>query len=258
MDDREAAVLRRFELKGRVAVVTGASSGLGATIARTLAAVGADVIVVARRKELLDAVAHEIGGTAMACDLLDRNQLDGLIERVATEVGPPEILVNVAGDIFSRDHAEAEPPDAVYRTFELNAVVPFRLCQDVFPHMAALGRGAIVNISSISGMVGMPGLPQASYAASKQALSGMTTEMAVQWAASGVRINTVAPGFFRSEINQALYQDEQFVGWLEQNTPLRPNARFEDFDTVVLWLVGDAARHVTGQTMVIDGGWVIQ
>lgn len=258
MEDLARRLMQRFDLTGRVALVTGASSGLGATIARTLTAAGARVVVVARRKSLLDDLAREIGGFAVVCDLMNSDQVDGLVAHVSSTVGPPEILVNVAGDIFSRARAEDEPSDAVRRTFELNVIAPFRLCQDVYPHMAARGRGAVVHISSISGIVGMPGVPQASYAASKQALSGMTTEMAVQWAPSGIRVNTVAPGFFRSEINDELYRDKDFVAWLTRSTPLQPDARFDDFDMAVLWLVSDASRHVTGQTIVIDGGWTIQ
>lgn len=258
MTNPAARAAERFDLTGRVALVTGASSGLGATIARTLASFGARVVVVARRQSRLEQLAVEIGGTAIVCDLLDPDQVDGLVDQVTATVDAPEILVNVAGDIFSRDRAELEPVDAIRRTFELNVIAPFRLCQLVFPAMAERGRGSIVHISSISGMVGMPGVPQASYASSKQALSGMTTEMAVQWAPSGIRINTVAPGFFRSEINDHLYEDPEFVTWLGDHTPLPPDARYEDFDAAVLWLVSDAARHVTGQTIVIDGGWTIQ
>lgn len=171
MEDKASRLSQRFDLTDRIAIVTGASSGLGATIARTLASQGAHVVVVARRKARLDELAREIRGTAAVCDLLDDDQLSGLVTLVSSDVGNPEILVNVAGDIFSRDPAQDEPLDAVRRTFELNVIAPFRLCQDVFPYMASLGRGTIVNISSISGVVGVPGVPQASYAASKQALS---------------------------------------------------------------------------------------
>ncbi|HLH59785.1 MAG TPA: SDR family oxidoreductase, partial [Streptosporangiaceae bacterium] len=202
--------LRPFDLTGRVAVVTGASSGLGEGLARVLASVGARTALVARRYDRLARLAGEIGGVAFGCDLLDEAQVTALIPQVTAELGGPEILVNVAGDIFSRDPAEHEPVEAIRKTLDLNLVVPFRLSQDVFPHMVAAGRGSIVHVSSISGLVGFPGLPQASYAASKQGLSGLTAELAVQWARHGIRVNTVAPGFFRSEINDELYEDERF------------------------------------------------
>jgi NAD(P)-dependent dehydrogenase (short-subunit alcohol dehydrogenase family) len=252
------AALQPFDLAGRVAVVTGASSGLGEGLARALASVGARVALVARRYDRLIALADEIGGVPVGCDLLDEAQLVELIPRVAAELGRPEILVNVAGDIFSRDNAEDEPPEAIRKTLELNLVVPFRLSQDVFPHMARAGRGSILHVSSISGRVGFPGFPQASYAASKQGLSGLTAELAVQWARHGIRVNTLAPGFFRSEINAELYENEQFREWLTRNTPLPADARCDDFAGAALWLVSDAARHVTGQTIVVDGGWTTQ
>jgi NAD(P)-dependent dehydrogenase (short-subunit alcohol dehydrogenase family) len=220
MDPSVPEALQRFDLTGRVAVVTGASSGLGAELARTLASAGARVALVARRYDRLVKLADEIGGLAVGCDLLDPAQLNQLVPQVAAELGDPEILVNAAGDIFSRDPAEAEPLEAIRRTLDLNLVAPFRLCQDVFPHMVAAGRGSIVHVSSISGHVGFPGYPQASYAASKLGLSGLTAELAVQWARHAIRVNTVAPGFFRSEINDHLYQDERFRTWLRGNTPL--------------------------------------
>ena len=116
-------------------------------------------------------------------------------------------------------------------------------------------RGAIVNISSIGGRVGVPGIPQASYAAAKLGLSGLTVELAVQWARHSIRVNTVAPGFFRSEITDSLYDDEKGRAWLARNTPLPVEATVDDVTGAVLWLVGDAGRYVTGQTVVVDGGW---
>ncbi|MET8543151.1 SDR family oxidoreductase [Kitasatospora sp. NPDC004799] len=258
MDSGFPEALRRFDLTGRVAVVTGASSGLGEGLARAIASLGARVALVARRRDRLAKIADEIGGVPIACDLLDQDQLAAVVPRVVAELGGPEILVNVAGDIFSRAPAEDEPLEAIRRTLDLNLVAPFRLSQEVFPHMVRAGRGSIVHVSSISGHVGLPGLPQASYAASKHGLSGLTTELAVQWARHGIRVNTVAPGFFRSEINDELYQDGEFRTWLQRNTPLPADARFDDFEGAVLWLASDAGRHVTGQTVVVDGGWTAQ
>ncbi len=249
------APLRRFDLTGRVAVVTGASSGLGAAVARTLAAAGASVAVVARRRDRIGALAGEIGGLAVGADLLDDAERDAVIPAVAAALGGPEILVNVAGSIFTEARAEDEAPDAVLATLGLNLVAPFRLSQLAFPHMRAAGRGAVVHVSSISGRVGIPGIPQASYAASKAGLSGLTTELAVQWARHSIRVNTVAPGFFRSEITDSLYGDAKGGAWLRRNTPLPMDGTPDDVVGAVLWLVGDAGRYVTGQTIVVDGGW---
>jgi NAD(P)-dependent dehydrogenase (short-subunit alcohol dehydrogenase family) len=255
MDASVPGALARFELQGRVALVTGASSGLGAAIARELASAGAAVAVVARRHDRLANLADEIGGAAFACDLSDAAQVDGLVAQVAESCGGPEILVNVAGALAGVHPAEDEPYDAIMGTLGLNLVAPYRLSQEVFPHMVAAGRGSIVNVSSISGRVGIPGIPQASYAASKAGLSGLTAELAVQWAEHRIRVNTLAPGFFRSEITDGMYTDERSSAWLARHTPLPDEGTPEDFVGAVLWLVSDAGRYVTGQTIVVDGGW---
>jgi NAD(P)-dependent dehydrogenase (short-subunit alcohol dehydrogenase family) len=245
-----------FDLHGAVAVVTGASSGLGEVIARTLAAAGGRVAAVARREDRLAALADEVGAVEpFACDLLDGDALDALVPQVAEALGPPTILVNTAGALVGVTKAEDEAPDDVRRTLDLNLVAPFRLAQAVFPHLVAAGGGAIVNISSISGHVGIPGIPQASYAASKTGLSGLTSELAVQWARHRIRVNTVAPGFFRSEITADLFDGESGQAWLRRNTPLPDEGRAEDVVGAVLWLVSDAGRYTTGQTIVVDGGW---
>ncbi|HKY67262.1 MAG TPA: SDR family oxidoreductase, partial [Acidimicrobiales bacterium] len=208
-----------------------------------------------RRRDRLAALADEIGGVAVECDLLDAAQVDALVPRVAGELGGPEILVNVAGGFAGACPAEDETLESVTETLNLNLVAPLRLCQAAFPHMRDAGRGAIVHVSSISGKVGIPGIPQASYAASKAGLSGLTSELAVQWARHAIRVNTVAPGFFRSEMTEGLYDDERGHDWLRRNTPLPYDATADDIVGAVLWLVGDAGRFVTGQTIVVDGGW---
>jgi NAD(P)-dependent dehydrogenase (short-subunit alcohol dehydrogenase family) len=247
--------LRQFDLTGRVALVTGASSGLGEGVARALASVGARVALVARRVEVLEKLADEIDGLAIGCDLSDVAHLDDVVPRVVEDLGAPEILVNAAGHLATEARAEDESLADIHRTLDLNLVAPFRLAQQVFPHMVATGRGSIVNISSISGHVGVPGIPQASYAASKLGLSGLTAELAVQWARHSIRVNTIAPGFFRSGITDGMYTDERTLTWLRRNTPLPVHGSVADFTGAVLWLVSDAGRYTTGQTIVIDGGW---
>lgn len=247
--------LRGFDLEGRVAIVTGGSSGLGDAVARVLAEVGAKVAVVARRQDRLSALAEQIGGLGIGSDLLDPEQPARIVAAAADSLGPPEILVNVAGHMSTYENAESEPLDAILQNLHLNLVAPFRLAQEAFPHMVAVGRGSIVNISSISGHVGVPGIPQASYAASKLGLSGLTAELAVQWARHAIRVNTVAPGFFRSEMTTGLYDRERSQEWLRRNTPLPYFGTAEDLTGAVLWLVSDAGRYVTGQTILVDGGW---
>jgi NAD(P)-dependent dehydrogenase (short-subunit alcohol dehydrogenase family) len=260
MNDGSTDPFAAFRLDGRVAIVTGASSGLGVAIARALAAAGARVAVVARRRDRLEALAGEIGGGAgaFACDLLDDVAIQGVVPAIADALGPPEILVNAAGGIDGIHKAEVDALDSIQRTIQLDLVAPYRLAQLVFPHMRAVGRGSIVNISSISGHVGIQGIPQASYAAAKTGLSGLTRELAVQWARHSIRVNTVAPGFFRSEITAESYDDPRQVEWLRSRTPLPIDGTPEDCVGAVQWLVSDAGRYTTGQTIIVDGGWTVR
>ncbi len=246
---------RPFDLMGRVALVTGASSGLGEAVARSLAEAGAKVAVTARRYDRLAQLADEIGGLAIGCDLLEAVQLDALVAQVADAWHGPEILVNVAGAIAAIVPAEDESLEAIEQTLNLNLVAPFLLCQKVFPYMAEAGSGAIVNVASISGRVGIPGIPQAAYAASKAGLTGLGVELAVQWARHSIRVNTLTAGFFRSEITEGMYDDERTSAWLKRNTPLPRLGTADDLVGAVLWLVSDAGRYVTGQSIVVDGGW---
>lgn len=255
MTMKPEAAERMFGLDGRVAIVTGASSGLGAGVAETLAAFGARVAVVARRKDRLDELAERIDGHAVPCDLTDLDVSERVVQEVVEALGPPTILVNGAGGMFTEERAESEPLDAMRHTLDLNLLAPFRLSQAVFSHMRDAGGGSIVNVSSISGRVGVPGIPQASYAASKLGLSGLTAELAVQWARHSIRVNTVAPGFFRSEITGPLYDSERALEYLRRNTPLPKEGAADDIVGAVLWLVGNAGSYVTGQTIVVDGGW---
>lgn len=246
-----------FDLTGRVAVVTGASSGLGEALARALAGAGAKVAVVARRKDRLEGLAAAVDGLAVGADLLELDRVHEIAAAVASELGPPEILVNAAGGVFAPPNTrpEDEALEDILNTIHLDLVAAHRLSQALHPSMAEVGRGSIVNISSISGHVGIPAIPNASYAAAKLGLSGLTKDLAVHWAEDGIRVNTVAAGYFRSEITAPLFDSEKGDAWLRRNTPLPYLGTTEDFVGTVLLLVSDAGRYVTGQTILVDGGW---
>ena len=185
-----------------------------------------------------------------------RAQVDGLVPQVAEHCGRARRSSSTSPAASpTASGPRTRTLDAIDQTLRLNLVAPFRLAQAVFPHMVASGGGSIVNVSSISGLVGIPGIPQASYAASKAGLSGLTVELAVQWARHRIRVNTVAPGFFRSEITEELFDGERGQEWLRRNTPLPDEGTADDVVGSILWLVSDAGRYVTGQTIVVDGGW---
>lgn len=246
----------QFSLDGRVAIVTGASSGLGAELAKMLGDAGANIVAVARRQERLEELAARLPHCMpVACDLSHTGSLYEIVDAAHESFGAVDILCNVAGTLANVVPGESETEEEITAAVALHLIAPFRLSQLVFPDMRTLQGGAIVNVTSISGMVGIAGIPQASYAATKQGLSGLTTDLAVQWGRYGIRVNALAAGFFESELTAPMYQKEHSRAWIERNTLLPIHGRPSDIAGAVLWLVSDAGRYVTGQTIVVDGGW---
>ena len=245
-----------FSLEGRVAVVTGASSGLGSEIARTLSAAGAKVAVAARRESRLKELAASVPNLLpVACDLELEDDLGTLIRTTREQLGPIDILINNAGVVGDPVGAEFESRTSFERTVTINLTAPMRLSSMVFDDMRERGSGSIINISSISGVVGIGRLPQASYVASKTGLVGLTRELALQWARHGIRINAIAPGFFDSEMTGPMMAVPKLAEWVSRNTPTPRLGTPQDFSGAVLLLASDAGSYITGQTIVIDGGW---
>jgi NAD(P)-dependent dehydrogenase (short-subunit alcohol dehydrogenase family) len=250
-----------FDLSGRVAVVTGASSGIGAQLSRALAGAGATVVATARRKARLDALVSELraGGAkadAVACDVSVEADIDALADAVIGEYGRVDVLVNNAG-ITEVGPAEDEPADVWRRVLSTNLDGVFFCAQRLGRTMLEQRSGSIVNVASVLGLVGTGQIPQASYAASKGAVINLTRELAAQWARRGVRVNAIAPGWFESEMTGEMFADERSRRWMAGRTPLGRPGHEGELDGALLYLASDASTFVTGQVLAVDGGWTI-
>jgi len=247
-----------FGLDSRVAIVTGASSGLGERFARVLHAAGAKVVVGARRVERLEALAADLGGERVlpvACDVAVDADCAKLVDAAIGGFGRVDVLVNNAG-ISEVVAAEDEPIERWREVVDVNLTGLFRLCQLAGRQMLAQRAGSIVNVSSMLGLVASAPIKQASYAATKGGVVNLTRELACQWARSGVRVNAIAPGWFPSEMtNDEMFGDERSMEFLRRNCPMGRGGEDHELDGVLLFLAGDASSYVTGVTIPVDGGW---
>jgi 3-oxoacyl-[acyl-carrier protein] reductase len=259
----ETAQVRRGEppwsLAGRIALVTGASSGIGAAIARELAATGAAVAVNSRTPERAEPVVEAIerdGGRAIAvaADVADPEQAASLVDRTVTELGGIDVLVNNAGTGQAASSEDLSLEDW-QRLIDLDLTAPFVCAQAAARHMLPAGGGVIVNISSVLGNVGMP--RRAAYCAAKHGLVGLTKALGTEWASRGVRCLSVDPGYVDTPMVARMMEGEGFAATeLEGRTPLGRLARPEEIGRVVAFLASDAASYLTATQVVVDGGWL--
>jgi NAD(P)-dependent dehydrogenase (short-subunit alcohol dehydrogenase family) len=246
-----------FHLHGKTAIVTGASSGLGARFVRVLHAAGATVVAAARRTSRIEALAAELGGRVIpiTCDVSADADVDKLVDQTLQRAnGRIDVVVNNAG-ISNVSPAEMEDRDAFRRVIEVNLNGVFAVSQAIGRVMLTQKAGSIVNIGSMLGLVAGAPIKQASYCASKAGVLNLTRELAVQWARQGVRVNAIAPGYFPSEMTTGMWDNEKSLDYIRRNAPMGRGGREDELDGALLFLASGASSYVTGHTLVVDGGW---
>jgi len=247
-----------LDLSGKVAVVVGGTSGIGRAISHGLADAGADVIPTSRRAEQVDVAAKEIEergrrSLRISSDVGDRASLENLINNSIEEFGKVDILVNCAGRTkraATIDFAEADWNDI----FETNLTGTLRACQVFGRHMIERGYGRIINIASLSTFVAL--FEVAAYSASKAAVASLTKSLAIEWAPHGVCVNAIAPGVFRTTFNQKLLDETERGREFLSRTPMKRFGRVEELGGAAVFLASDAASFVTGEILVVDGGFL--
>lgn len=253
MSDPDVDAHALFSVSGRRALVTGASSGIGERIATTLAARGATVLAVGRRRTRLDDLASR--AATIVPVVADITTDDGIatIERTIAAEGV-DICVNNAGTSGDADPA-SESIEHFLGVLEVNLVGHYRVTQVAARTMLERGRGSIINIASIYGLVASAPITQPGYCAAKGAIVNLTRELAVTWARGGVRVNAIAPGYFPTEITEHMWSDDRTVGFIRRNCPMGRAGELSELDGAVVFLASDASSYVTGQVIAVDGGW---
>jgi glucose 1-dehydrogenase len=248
-----------LDLSGRTSVVTGASSGIGRTVAGAMAEAGANLMLIGRDEERLQetvSAVKERGGEAepVAVELTADNAASTIVEATMKRFGALNILVNCAG-IFEPQPFETQPLESFDRQMAVNVRAPFALIQAALPHLRP--DGAVVNISSIAGYAGFP--QSAAYCATKGAVELMTRALATELGPQGVRVNCVAPGNIRTPMNAEQFAaSPEYQKSLEDKTPLGRIGETEDIAAAVVFLASPAAKFVNGASWLVDGGWAAQ
>ncbi len=243
-----------FDLTGKTACITGASSGLGRRAAWALAQAGASVVVVARREDALSDTVRDIGTAAhaVAADVTDRGSLDTTCAAIAGPFGYPDILVHAAG-LNTRQAADDVTPEGWDATLAVNLSAPFFLSQAFVPAMKEKGWGRIVNFASLQTTRAFPG--GIAYGATKGGVAQLTRAMAEAWSPHGITANAIGPGFFPTELTAPVFDDPERAARNAAQTCIGRNGRMDDIDGPLLFLCSDASAYVTGQILMVDGGF---
>lgn len=247
-----------LSLEGKVAVITGGTSGIGRALSLGLAEAGADVIATARRQQQVDETAIEIEARGrktlrLASDVCDRASLEALLAAAVAAFGKVDILINCAGRI-KRTPTLTQPEEEWSAILDTNLNGTLRACQVFGKHMLARGSGRIINIASLTSFVALTEV--AAYAASKSAVASLTRSLAVEWSKHGVTVNAIAPGVFRTALNAELLDSTPRGKELLMRTPMGRFGKTEELIGAAIFFASDAASFVTGQNLAVDGGFL--
>ncbi len=250
---------RLFDLSGRVAVVTGASSGLGVQMAKALARQGADLAILARRKWKLDEVAEEIRNLGVKClpvkcDVTDSSQIAAAAEAVKAEYGKVDILVNNAGT-GAAGPAEVKSDEDWNKVIAVNLNGVFMVSRDFGRLMIANRYGRIINIASMYGLVGAPIVPSATYHASKGGVVNLTRALAAEWAKYNITVNAICPGYFVTDFTRDKFETEEFISHMKLHVPVGRYGIEGELDSTVVYLAAEESAYVTGVILPVDGGY---
>ena len=250
-----------FDLKGRVALVTGASSGLGKRFACVLAKQGADIAVFARRLDKLHETAKEIEALGVRClpvkcDISNEAEVVSAVSEVVSYFGKIDILVNNAG-IAIGGNAESMSGEDFSKVMQINVNGLFYMAREVGKSMIQHKYGRIINIASMYGLVGNKFSPTIGYHTSKGAVVNFARGLAAEWAKYNITVNNIGPGFFESEMTDKFFYAEPFQNFVKKTTCLERVGRPEELDSGLVFLAADESSYITGQTIYIDGGWTV-
>lgn len=248
-----------FDLTGRVALVTGASSGLGVRFAEVLAKQGANVVIAARRLERLEEKAKEIESLGvkclpLKCDITKEEEVVSAVSEAISGFGKVDILVNNAG-LAIGGKAENVLGEDFKSVLDVNVNGVFYMAREVGKNMIKNNYGRIINIASAYGAVGNKFSPTIAYHTSKGAVINMVRALAVEWAKHNITVNNIAPGFFESEMTNRLFKLESFHQYVKSMTCFEREGREDELDTALIFLAAEGSSYITGQTIFVDGGW---
>jgi gluconate 5-dehydrogenase len=248
--------LKQFDLTGRRALITGSSQGIGMAIARGLASAGAEIVINGRDEARLEAAARVLNENgarihAAAFDVTDEDAVNAAVDRIEKNVGPIDVLFNNAGMQF-RTPLEHYPADRWRELMRVNVDSVFLVSRAVARHMISRRRGKIINICSVQSELGRPNI--APYTATKGAVKMLTKGMCADWAKHGLQINAIGPGYFKTELNQALVDNAEFSSWLEKRTPAGRWGDVEELTGAAIFLASDACSFINGHILYVDGG----